>query len=102
MSWILEERVEIAHETDLLKGREILLHQLLKLASQRHDCAPVPTHMGECDARDDAAWTDRDVVHVATGITSPEWPGMNPHPQARHICDTRSALVTGPRLRALG
>ena len=50
--------VEIAHETDLLEGQEILLHQLLKFGAQRDDGPPMATHIGECDARDDAAWAD--------------------------------------------
>ena len=51
------------------------------------DGAPVATHIGDCDSRDDAAWTNGDIMHVAAGIASPERPGMDPDPQARQICD---------------
>ena len=34
------------------------------------------THIGKGNTRDDAAWTHGEVVHVATGVTNAEGPGV--------------------------
>ena len=70
---VSEDRVvEIPHETCLLEGRQVRVHQFAKLDTQRSNGAPVTTHIGESDARDDAARTDGDVVHVPPGFLRPE------------------------------
>jgi hypothetical protein len=61
--------VEIPLKTCLIEDREVLLHQFTKLGAQGHDGGSVPTHIGKGDARDETARTDRDVVHVAPGLT---------------------------------
>ena len=77
----------------------MLLHQFPKLGTQRHDGASVATHISEGDARDDAAGTDGDVVHVAPGLTRPERRGMDPDPQARQICDSSKSPGYRPMSR---
>jgi hypothetical protein len=92
--------VEIPHETCLLEGGEVLLHQFTKLGAQRRDGAAVPTHISKGNARDDTARTDRDVVHVAPGVTRSRGPGVHPNPQAGQIRGAGGSLVTGPGLGA--
>src|SRR5262245_4675163 len=70
--------VEVPHEMCLVQCGEICLHQLTKLDGHRLDCEPVPTDIGEGNARDNAARTDRDVMHVTTGVAGTKDPGMDP------------------------
>ena len=65
--------VEIAHERNLAQRSKVLLHQSLKLLSDRFDGAAVPAHVGKCDTAHDAVGTDGHVMHVAPTVT---WAGL--------------------------
>ena len=92
--------VEIPRQTRLLERGEVLLQQFAKLGAERHDGASVPTDISKGDARDDTARTDRDVVHVAPGLTRSGRLRVHPHPQARQICGAGGSFVTRPCLGA--
>jgi hypothetical protein len=92
--------IEVPHEMCLVQCREIFLHQLLKLDAQGLHGGSVPAHICKGYTRDDAARTEGDIVHVATAAAGPKDHGMDPHPQARQLCHTRTALIAGPGFSA--
>ena len=61
----------------------------------------MPTHIRKRDTRDDTAWANRQIVHIAASLARPGWDGMYPDRKSRQLHEARDLLVPGPCLGTL-
>jgi hypothetical protein len=93
--------VEVAHEARLLESGEVLLHERSKLVTECRNSASVAADVSKCNARDDAAWTEGDVVDIPTCMLRPCRNRMHPGRQSWYFDKAGRAFVAGPHLRTL-
>ena len=65
--------VEIAHQRFLVERGQVLDHQVPQRVSERNDVIAMTTHIRQGDARDEALWTVRKVVHVTARMGVSSW-----------------------------
>ena len=85
-------------EARRLESGEVLLHERSNLGAECCNSASVAADVRKRNARDEAARTDGDVVHIPSCILRPCGNRMHPGRQSRQFDKAGRPFVASPRL----